>query len=114
MLHENSGYTFLLLRMRLQAVVILLALVAWFGPMGSAHAGTTVRVVETWPSGDDVALGRNQSFYLRLAYDTDKPVGIWVAPYFHGKRVSVGRQSVADLFGQRRDVRLVLLHAARR
>ena len=28
-------------------VVILLALVAWFGPMGSAHSGTTVRVVET-------------------------------------------------------------------
>lgn len=77
-------------RVRLQAVMILLALAAWFGPTGSAHAGTTVRVVETWPSGDDVMLGRNQNFYLRLAYDTDKPVGIWITPYFHGKRVNAG------------------------
>lgn len=75
---------------RLQAFIILLALAAWFGPIGDAHAGTTVRVVETWPSGDNVVLGRNQNFYLRLAYGTDKPVGIWVAPYFHGKRVNVG------------------------
>jgi hypothetical protein len=75
---------------RLQAITILLALAAWFAPMGSVYAGTTVRVVETWPSGDNVALGRNQNFYLRLAYDTDKPVRIWVAPYFHGKRVNVG------------------------
>jgi hypothetical protein len=90
MLHENAAHTFPLIRMRLQTVVILLALVAWFGPMGSAHAGTTVRVVETWPSGDDVTLARNQNFYLRLAYDTDKSVGIWVAPYFRGKRVNVG------------------------
>ncbi|HEX8009835.1 MAG TPA: hypothetical protein VF814_02680 [Casimicrobiaceae bacterium] len=70
--------------------MILLALAAWFGPIGGAHAGTMVRVVETWPSGEDVVLGRNQNFYLRLAYDTDTPVGIWVAPYLHGKRVSAG------------------------
>ncbi len=75
---------------RLQAITILLALAAWFEPIVSAHAGTTVRVVETWPSGDNVTLGRNQNFYLHLAYDTDKPVGIWVAPYFHGKPVNVG------------------------
>jgi hypothetical protein len=35
-------------------------------------------------------LRRNQNFYLRLAYDTDKPVGIWVTPYFHGKPAKVG------------------------
>jgi hypothetical protein len=75
---------------RLQAIAVLLVLAAWFGPMGSAHAGTTVRVVETWPPGDSVTLGRNQNFYLRLAYDTDKPVGIWVTPYFQGKRVNAG------------------------
>ncbi len=68
----------------------LLALTAWFAPICAARADTTVRVVETWPSGDDVVLGRNQNFYLRLAYDTDKPVGIWVTPYFHGQRVNVG------------------------
>ncbi len=68
----------------------LLALAAWFAATGVAHAGTTVRVVETWPAGDNVVLGRNQNFYLRLAYDTDKPVGIWVMPYFHGKPAKVG------------------------
>lgn len=90
MLREDLGCASPLFCVRLQAITILLALAAWFGPIGSAYAGTTVRVVETWPSGDNVALGRNQNFYLRLAYDTDKLVGIWVAPYFHGKRVNVG------------------------
>lgn len=55
-----------------------------------SHAGPTVRVVETWPVGDSVTLARNQNFYLRLAYDTDTPVGIWVAAYHKGKRVNVG------------------------
>jgi hypothetical protein len=71
-------------------VPILLALAMLLGPSRRAAADTAVRVLETWPSGDDVTLGRNQNFYLRLAYDTDQPVGIWVTPYFHGKRVAVG------------------------
>ena len=87
---EDLGRVSLLFCVRLQAITILLVLVAWFWPMSSAQAGTTVRVVETWPSGDNVALGRNQNFYLRMAYATDKPIGIWVTPYFHGKRVNVG------------------------
>lgn len=78
------------LRAGLQGLLILLALAAAFAPTGTVHAGITVRVVETWPAGDDVVLGRNQNFYLRLAYDTDKPVGIWVTPYFHGQRVNAG------------------------
>ena len=90
MLREKPGCTFPLHCMRLEAITILLVLAAWFGPIGVAHAGTTVRVVETWPAGGDVVLGRNQNFYLRLAYDTDKPVGIWVMPYFHGKPAKVG------------------------
>ena len=90
MLRKDFGGASPLFCVRVQAITILLIFAAWFAPMGSAYAGTTVRVVETWPSAADVALGRNQNFYLRLAYDTDKPVGIWVAPYFHGKRVSVG------------------------
>ncbi len=69
---------------------VLTALIVLFAPMGTAQAGASVQIVETWPSGDDVMLGRNQNFYLRLAYETDTPVGIWVTPYFHGKRVNVG------------------------
>jgi len=71
-------------------IAILLLLAAWFGSISGAYAGTTVQVIETWPSGDDVVLGRNQNIYLRLAYATDKPVGIWVKPYFRGKPVNVG------------------------
>ena len=58
--------------------------------LGSARAETTVRVLETWPPGERVELGRNQSFYLRLAYATDVPVRIWVAPYRNGERVDAG------------------------
>lgn len=74
----------------LKAIEIALLLAAGFGLAESAYAGTAVQVIETWPSGDDIALGRNQYFHLRLSYDTDEPVGIWVTPYFHGKRVSAG------------------------
>ena len=69
---------------------LLLALASWFAPIGSVQAGASVRVVETWPAGKEVVLGRNQNFYLRLAYDTDAPVGIWIAAYYQGKRVNVG------------------------
>lgn len=70
------------------AVVVLGA--AWFALFGIAHAGTTVRVLETHPPGDHVTLGRNQSFYLRLAYATAQPAGIWVRPYFQGQPVKAG------------------------
>jgi hypothetical protein len=73
-----------------RTMAILFVLAAWLVPLNGAHAATTVRVLETWPSGEDVTLTRNQSFYLRLAHDTDKPVGIWIAPYFHGEKVNVG------------------------
>lgn len=70
--------------------MILLALAATLWPAMSARAVTAVRIVETWPSGPDVTLGHSENFYLRLEYDSDKPVGIWVAPYFHGKPARAG------------------------
>lgn len=71
-------------------VILLCALSAWIVGVGSARADTTVRVVETWPTGDAVTLARHQNFYLRLAYDTDVPVNIWARPYFRGKEVNAG------------------------
>lgn len=35
-------------------------------------------------------LQRNQSFYIHLGYSTDRPIGIWVRPYFHGKPANAG------------------------
>jgi hypothetical protein len=75
---------------RLRWALALLVLLAWLVPLGGAVAATTVRVVETWPAGDTLTLARNQNFYLRLAYDTDQPVGLWITPYFHGEKVNVG------------------------
>ncbi len=70
--------------------LLLIALVAGFAPSEAAPAGTTVRVVETWPVGDDVVLARNQNYYLRLAYSTDAPARIWARPFLHGREVNAG------------------------
>jgi hypothetical protein len=75
---------------RPKAMAILLGFATWFAPMDIARAGTTVSVLETWPSGENVVLGRNQNFYVRLAYDTDKPIHIWARPFFNGKEVNAG------------------------
>jgi len=56
----------------------------------AAQAATTVEVLETYPAGEEVTLGRNENFYLRLRYDTDHPVGIWARPYLRGKPARAG------------------------
>lgn len=55
-----------------------------------ARAETTARVLETYPAGDVITLGKNQSFYLRIGYSTDKPVRIWARPFFQGSEVAAG------------------------
>jgi hypothetical protein len=49
-----------------------------------------VEVLETYPTGEQVTLGRNENFYLRLRYDTDHPIGIWARPYFRGQPANAG------------------------
>lgn len=60
------------------------------GWAGAASARADVRVLETWPAGQSVTLASGQDFNLRLAYDSDRPVGIWITPYFRGKEASAG------------------------
>jgi hypothetical protein len=72
------------------ACAILLALAAWLLSASAARAATTVRILETWPPGDRVTLSRGQNFYLRLAYETDAPVGIWLKAYANGEPADVG------------------------
>ena len=55
-----------------------------------AHAQTRVQVLETWPAGDEVTLHRNQDFYLRLHYSSDRAVQIWAQPYYHGQPARAG------------------------
>jgi hypothetical protein len=54
------------------------------------QAAPSVSVLATYPDGDEVILGRNQNFYLRLHYDTDEAIGIWARPYFHGQPANAG------------------------
>lgn len=76
--------------MPLRLFVFLIVLALSFLPIDCVRADTIVRVVETWPSGEHITLGRSQNFYLRLVYETDKPVHIWARPYFNGKPVNAG------------------------
>jgi len=57
---------------------------------GAVQAAPTVEVLETYPAGPEVTLGRNENFYLRLRYDTDHPIGIWARPYFRGQPANAG------------------------
>jgi len=57
---------------------------------GPVQAAATVEVLETYPAGPEVALGRNENFYLRLRYDADHPIGIWARPYFKGQPANAG------------------------
>jgi hypothetical protein len=76
--------------MRFRSLAIFAWLIVQLGLTGPAHAAPTVQVLETHPPGDSITLPRNQSFHLRLAYSSATPVGIWIAPYFQGKRVNAG------------------------
>lgn len=51
-----------------------------------ARAETSARIVETHP-GSDATLGRNESFYVRIAYRSDEPVNLWARPYLEGEAV---------------------------
>jgi hypothetical protein len=56
----------------------------------TASATPEVRVLETYPAGQSVTLANKQTYYVRLAYDSDKPIGIWLHPYYRGKQAPAG------------------------
>ncbi|MGQ0557510.1 MAG: hypothetical protein ACT4PN_16375 [Nitrospiraceae bacterium] len=84
---------------RLQRFILLLVLSLAFLPMDYVRAGTVVRILDTWPPGNYVTLGKNQNFYLRLAYETDKPISIWARPYFKGKPAKAGSNTSLSYSG---------------
>lgn len=83
-----------LLRAMPIVLVLLLHPVEWAG------AATTVRVVETWPAADPAMLAHGQSYYLRLAWSSDTPVGIWVKPFHRDKPVRAGTSTSVRYAGQ--------------
>ena len=72
-----------------RCVILLMVLFAALVPR-TGLAETRVRIVETWPAAQEVRLGPRQPFYLRLAYESDRPVGLWLHAYHQGRQVSVG------------------------
>jgi hypothetical protein len=79
----------------------LLVLVWGLCLFGAAQAATTVRVLETYPAGDNISLPSNHNFRMRLAYASDTPVGIWIQPFFQGKRVlNIGTSPSAQYVGE--------------
>jgi hypothetical protein len=68
----------------MQRFVFLLAFVAC-----AAQAEIRALVVETDPPGEAVTLGRDEVFWVRIAYTTDEPVRIWARPYLDGKEYPV-------------------------
>jgi hypothetical protein len=67
---------------------------------GPVQAAATVEVLETYPAGEEVTLGRNETFYLRLGYDSDKAIGIWARPYFRGQPANAGNNGSYSYSGK--------------
>lgn len=55
-----------------------------------AYATTSVEVLGTWPAGETVTLGRDQTFYVHLRYRSDQPTHIWALPYGDNGSLRVG------------------------
>lgn len=89
-------------RHRVVWVLAMLVMLVLIGGIRAADAPSpvTVSVTDTWPQGEDITLGRNQNFYLRLAYRSPTPVGIWIRPYFHGEPAKVGSSPSARYSGE--------------
>jgi len=64
----------------------LFLLLAFLGP-ASASAGVAIQVLETDPMSPAV-LGHWESFYLRIGYETDRPIRVRGEALFEGKPVT--------------------------
>jgi hypothetical protein len=90
----------LLARHRLHhSTSLTMCLFVCLGLSGTARAAATVQVLDTFPSGRDITLARNQNFNLRVAYSTDTPSGIWITPYLRDEPVAAGTSPSATLSG---------------
>ncbi len=69
---------------------LVIAILAGLVATDHARAAARLTVLATDPPGDVVSLGRNQNFYLRIAYQTDQPVHIWARPFYQGREVKAG------------------------
>jgi hypothetical protein len=52
----------------------------------AAHASSTARILETQPSSQ-ATLGHQESFWVRIEYDTDEAISLWARPYRNGIQI---------------------------
>lgn len=71
----------------LDLIRLLILPLAWLVLSGPAHAEVIANVIATDPPGEAVTLGKGESFYVGIHYDTDRPISIWARPFFQGKEV---------------------------
>jgi hypothetical protein len=67
-------------------LLYLLCVATAVGTAAGAHAESSARIVETQPAADST-LGRQQSFFVRIEYDTDEAIRLWVRAYRNGTHV---------------------------
>ncbi len=81
-------------------VAVLVAVLAWGGGTGRAAAQPTVKaeVAATEP-GMNATLGRDETFWVRIRYESDTPVRLWARPYFHGKEAPAASNPSRDYVG---------------
>lgn len=79
---------------------VLAVLFALAAAAGGAQAQTRVQLVETFPPGPEIVVPPQQDIYLRIAYETDRPVHIWARPYYRGKKVDAGSSTSPEYSGK--------------
>jgi hypothetical protein len=64
----------------------LAATVLCLASASNVHAESTARIVETQPA-ETANLGRQESFWVRIEYNSDEPISLWARPYLNGAQV---------------------------
>jgi hypothetical protein len=65
---------------------LLIVLGAALIATADAREDSSARIAETYPA-PDATLGRNESFYVRIAYVSGEPISLWARPYLDGEEV---------------------------
>jgi hypothetical protein len=63
----------------------------------TARADSSARLVETQPSGN-ATLGHDESFWVRIAYQTDEAISLWARPYRNGAEVKNARSNASQRY----------------
>jgi hypothetical protein len=63
----------------------------------AAHAGAAGSVLATHPSAS-ATLARNQTFWIRIAYQTDEAIRLWARPYSNGAPVESASSNASSTY----------------